>query len=122
MGKRITRATITRELPCKLTPEEYLERLAEMAEILARLVMGAARKAAHRGYLSTRKKLNERFDDVAQQIYRREQIRRVTCDQVADWQACTIAVTRRDTGEVVEARKMSPAERARDMEIVALKP
>lgn len=100
-------------LPCILTDAERLEFGRQMADSAAALgqledeleeakKQNKARQASELG-------IGARCASIIRAGY---ESRKVPCEEVKDWKAFTVTVTRQDTGKVVEKRAMTNDERS----------
>jgi len=99
---------VIRELACKLTADELLQRGDAMAEC----EMAIDKLKDKRGKLSKKigEKRKERFD-LAEMIERGEETREVNCEWREDFAKNVKRLIRRDTGDEVEQVTMTAAER-----------
>lgn len=101
---------ITRKLKCDLSEQEVRER----ADKLAMLVGEKDSLEDSRKVDSKRRKeidqLGATMCRLGIEISTRSEFRNVECVEERDWDDKTVSLVRKDTGEVVESRKMRPDE------------
>ena len=101
----------TRMLPCKLTDAELLSRGREAAELLARRRQAEADKKDQMSAIkATMDGLEADITRVIKELQSGEQYREVAVDVDKDYRRKLVTTVRKDTGEIVEERGMTPAE------------
>ena len=104
--------TEVRELGCALSPEEVAERAQECAQQLQRKSeieqSLASARAHHKAQLED---VEGRLRHAHHEYMTRRTVREVRCEVRADYQGGRRLVVREDTGEVIEDRPLSAAER-----------
>lgn len=122
MTKTEVKARMTELLPVDLTEAEWAQRAEEMAKVYGQIEETdekiATAKAAHK---ERRKVLDEQFTELARQVRTRKEERMVECEERANWDDGRMETWRLDTGEMLRARDMTPQERQRTLDVVALK-
>lgn len=111
MSKEIEKSTGTRELSCTLTDAERLKAGNDLVEFLNQI----NKKESELKSISARYKveindLQVKADYQAELIKSGFEMRETAIETVKDFKAGTVKITRTDTKEVIESRKMMPEE------------
>lgn len=102
----------TKSLPVKLTQEELLSKSGELAGTVQDYATEERRQADVKAQLKARlTELDARRTQLAFVVARQEEERDVRCDVIADLNSLVANITRVDTGEVVQSRPLTDAER-----------
>lgn len=103
--------TDTRNLPCKLTDGDILERADRIARIRAEMDDAESTlSTAKAAFKRAEEMLNGEFKLLVREIRSREEWRDVDCHEERDYHAMEVVVVRDDTGEIVERRRLTPGE------------
>ena len=112
---------VVKELRCKLTDEELLERGQALARALEQR---QKREADGKAFAANVKSDIEQYKKeglrLTSHIAEKSEWRKVECDEVHDFEAGTVSVVRLDTGEVVSERRMWDEERQEDLPLEGL--
>lgn len=114
--KKVTK-TEQQFLKCVLTEEEVAQAAGELAREVENLkeleeALGSI-KAEFKGKTE---KAEANISIKARLVRDKHEYRNVECDVTYDYSACDVTVTRKDTGEIIETRKMTYNERQTTME------
>ena len=110
--------TMTQELPCPLTEEEFVERSTELANEMTEREQKAAdlkdHVAAVRGQL---KEADRRIRKLRQTVHEKAEPRVVEVQTHKDFKSKKVWVVRLDTGEAIPGteRAMTPADQQEEM-------
>ncbi len=108
----VTLKTVVRSVPCRLTDAELLARADELSGVVQDTTAEEGRQTDIKAQLKARlTELDARKTRLALTIGRKEEHRDVDVAHVADLQAGTVTVFRTDTGEAMDTRPMTDAER-----------
>lgn len=111
----------TRSLRCPLTSEEILERADRAAHLLVDIdAKEADLDSAKKQAKADIERLEAEHRALSGQIRDRAEYRNVVCDELHDYRTWKVTITRRDTGEVVDERAMTLAERESAQEALPL--
>lgn len=103
---------LTRNLPCRLTHDELLDRADQLSVVVQETTAEENRQTDAKAQMKARlTELDARKTRLAITISRKEEYRDVEVELVADVQAGTVTAYRNDSGEALETRPMSDAER-----------
>lgn len=103
---------VIRSLPCRLSETELLARADELSVVVQETSAEESRQTDVKTQMKARlTELDARKTRLAITIGRKEEFRDVEVELMADVQAGTVTVIRQDTGESLETRPMSDAER-----------
>ena len=112
---------VVKELRCKLTDEELLERGQALVRALEQM---QKREADGKAFAANVKSDIEQYKKeglrLTSHIAEKSEWRKVECDEVHDFEAGTVSVVRLDTGEVVSERRMWDEERQEDLPLEGL--
>lgn len=101
-----------RELPVRLSAAEVAQRADDMAVKLAAIgELEERRKNVAAEFKEQIDTLRTEVGLLARQVRERSEQRDVECDLLLDFEAGTAELVRRDTGEVLGSRPLSPAEK-----------
>lgn len=101
----------TRKLACRLSQAEFNVKATEFAQLDdEREQLVADKKASAEAYKDRIGGVNARRAALRRVVINREEMRDVQCTWHADWAGKGMLLRRDDTGEVVEARTMTPDE------------
>jgi hypothetical protein len=104
--------TVTRNVPCRLTEDELRQRGDSLAEVVESRHAEEKRQADLKSQMKARiTELEAKQTQLAIAISRKEEYRDVSCDIFGDPTHDTATVVRRDTGEAIEKRPLTDAER-----------
>jgi hypothetical protein len=113
-----TKQVITKLLPCSLSTQELTEKRDELASVVVEYDKVEQRKKEDTSVLSEEmKRLRARSSQLSKQINSRTEERSVECLVQHDNVTCTVETIRTDTGEILEAREMTPAERQQVLDL-----
>ena len=102
----------TRSLRCALTQEEILERADRASHLLVdKQAKEADIDAAKKQAKADIDRLEAECIALMGQVRDKAAYRQVVCDELHDYRTWKVTITRRDTGEVVDTRAMTLAER-----------
>lgn len=105
-------------LRCNLTAGELDARtIALTRSIDAEARIEEERKSVVADFKARAEKAKAETQALNQVVRNRYEMRDVECDVAFDFTACTLTMTRTDTGEVIETRKLNPHERERQAEL-----
>ena len=103
--------TQTRQLPCKLTPEELQARGKAAAEVAAqREHLDNQRKEAAAEYKAQIARKETELDHLFTQLRSGQEHRDVEVEIVKNYRTKSVKTTRTDTGDAIDTRAMTPAE------------
>lgn len=119
MGKRaeqgerfVSIRRVTRNLPCRLTDAELLDRADQLSVVVQETSAEEARQTDLKTQMKARlTELDSKKTRLAITIGRKEEYRDVEVELMADIQAGTVTVYRMDTSEAIETRPMSEQEK-----------
>ena len=104
--------TVSRNVPCRLTHEEWNDRANDLAQAVQDLQTEERRQTDVKAGLKARlAELQSRQSTLADVVARREESRDIVCDQMAYPDRGIVEVIRRDTGEICETRPLDDNER-----------
>lgn len=107
---------VIRNLPCRLTDAELLVRADELSQSVQEITAEENRQVDVKAQMKARlTELDSRKTRLAITVGRKEEYRDVVCDCMGDYQAGTVTVYRRDTGEALDTRLMSEEERQKSL-------
>jgi hypothetical protein len=107
---------IKRSLPCKLTPEEKLQRVEQFAIESERKAQTEIEQQRAKEEFKDRSLAHQHaISALSNAIRSGQELRPVDCEEVPDYGRGMWDLMRLDTGEFVESRGMSDAERQRDI-------
>jgi hypothetical protein len=106
-------------LPCHLTDPERLQ----LGEQMAHAVMGGTKaegekKAADADFKSQTEGHYAQADRLATILNQGYELREVLCEVYRDWTAGLVVVLRKDTGEEVSSRPMTPEEKQLGLDVL----
>jgi hypothetical protein len=105
-----------RSLPCKLTPEEKMQRVEQFAIESERMAqVEIEHRRAKQEFKDKILEHGHAINGLSAAIRSGQELRPVDCEEVPDYQRGMWDLLRLDTGEFVESRGMSDAERQRDI-------
>jgi hypothetical protein len=108
---KITRSTVTRTLPCKLTEKEKSKMGEDLENNMTKIeAIESAKKTADAGFKEDIGLLEEAQALLRGMIRTGTQDREVKCEQETDYRAGEIRVRRLDTGDVFSKRNMTKEE------------
>lgn len=108
--------TFERQLPVRLTTAELEERGWSLAEERKKQrSLESAKKAAADDFKERLEANGEEIDRLAGIVHSKCEYRPVQCHEKRDYKRGVIEIVRRDTGEIVETRVMTDAERQREL-------
>lgn len=103
---------ITRNLPCRLTETELLDRADQLSVVVQETNAEEGRQTDVKAQMKAKlTELDARKTRLAITIGRKEEYRDVEVELVADVQAGTVTIYRMDTSEALETRPMTEQER-----------
>jgi hypothetical protein len=112
MSKKIITSTTTRQLPVRLTDDELLVFGKKLVKSMRESATAeGARKSENDKRKAAIEKIEEETQRIAGVVQSGEEVRDVTCEVTKNFDSRTVTVTRTDTGEFVEERIMTEAER-----------
>lgn len=114
--------TVVRSLPCRLTEEELLKAGGDLATAVQDIATEEGRQADMKASMKAKlAEIEARRTQLAIKVSRKEEHRDVEVDIWQDFQRAIVQEIRRDTGEILNTRVMSDAERQQHlpMETVA---
>lgn len=101
-----------RDLPVKLSDAEWAANSSALAAEQQKLIEAEGEKATvMQGYKSRIESHKERMLDLGRKVHSHEETRAVECFERHDAKKFIVEVYRADSGELVETRPMSAAER-----------
>lgn len=104
--------TVSRNLPCRLSLEEWNDRAKQLAEAVQNVATEERRQTDVKAGLKARlAELQSKQSVLADVVQRREESRDLVCDQLAYVERGIVEIVRRDTGEVIETRPLQDHER-----------
>jgi hypothetical protein len=107
-----TIGSFTKSLPVKLTQDELLQKSRELAGTVQDYATEESRQTDIKAQLKARlTELDAKRTQLAIVVARQEEYRDVRCEVVADPRTLMAHITRDDTGEVVETRRLTETER-----------
>lgn len=107
--------TVQRELPCQLSDDQIIERANAMADLDAEISKLKDRRK------SVNQKIREKDDErlkLSDEVEKGTELRMVTCRVDEDFAHNVVRIVRNDTGETVEERPMTAADRQESMGLV----
>jgi hypothetical protein len=103
---------LTRNLPCRLTETELLDRADQLSVVVQETTAEEGRQTDVKAQMKARlTELDARKTRLAITIGRKEEYRDVEVELMADVQAGTVTIYRMDNGEALETRPMTEQER-----------
>lgn len=112
--------TFERQLPVRLTQGELEERgwsLSEANKIRRRIDV---EKADANDTFKTRiKTADEEIYRLSEIVHSKSEYRPVLCHEARDYKRGVIEIVRRDSGEIIETRVMTEAERQRELSMIS---
>lgn len=106
-----TGKTEKRQLYCKLTQVEFIERATEFARLSSEVdEIDVERKAVAKGFKDRIGGVHARMAVLRGAVKERREKRDVACSWHADWASKSMLLRRDDTGEVIDARTMTADE------------
>ena len=107
----------TKRLPVKLTQDELIIKGRELAEMETTLSsLKEEKKESAKGFSQKVDSAQNKVGELAHVINTKEEYREVEVERVRDENEMKETVVRKDTGEVVSERLMTPAERQKVMQ------
>jgi uncharacterized FlaG/YvyC family protein len=107
----INTKTCVRQLPCNLTEDEVRLRGIDLAHANTQYAdTKDEAKSKAKAYKDRLEKIYETIHDLKDAVRNGVEVRPVECDVLLDHYAGMVTITRRDTGDIVESRRMTPAE------------
>jgi hypothetical protein len=104
--------TVVRSLPCVLTDEELLKKGSDLATAVQDIATEEGRQVDLKASMKARlAEIEARRTQLAIAVSRKEEHRDVEVDIWHDYQRAVVQEIRRDTGEIMNTRVMSDAER-----------
>jgi hypothetical protein len=108
---KITRLTLTRMLPCKLSPTEMEKFATDLVATRDKIdAIEVEKKVANEKFKADASLLEEAATKIQDMIRAKSEEREVKCEQETDYRAGEIRVKRLDTGEVFSKRTMTKDE------------
>jgi hypothetical protein len=109
--QKATKKTVTRTLPCKLSEKELAKMGPELAANMDKIeAIEAAKKTADDGFKKDIGMLEEVSTKLRGMLRSGAEEREVKCEEVTDYRAGEVRVTRLDTGETFQKRTMTKDE------------
>lgn len=109
---------ITKDLYVKLTSSEHIARSRRMSDAIhERQHIEQQLKEAKAAHKEHDGRLEAEIVHLAKVVARGEEMRPVECEQRPNWQNGTIEIFRLDTGECVDFRAMTAAERQGELDL-----
>jgi hypothetical protein len=106
---------LTRKLPCQLTGDEEIQKSQEIARAIEDLSKRRdQKKAAASMYRSQMDEVEAKLAELSHEIATHTTERAVDCMVKPDWRSGKVDLIRVDTGEVVESKVMTSAERQKN--------
>jgi hypothetical protein len=111
---------VTRNLPCKLSDTELLQKADELSVVVQEISAEEDRQVDVKAQMKARlTELDARKTRLAITIGRKEEYRDTDVALMGDIQAGTVSAIRADTGEVIETRPMTEDEKQRALPLEA---
>lgn len=108
--------TFERTLPVKLTVPELVERGYMLAdEQTKKRSIESAKKSANEDFKAKLETAEEEIARLTRIVHQKAEERPVKCREKRDYKRSVIEVIRLDTGEIVDSRVMTEAERQREI-------
>lgn len=105
-----------RDLPFQLTPEELTLRELVIGEKMeARRQLEEERLVVLADFKKRREGLDKEIADIGRTLQTGTELREVDCETVIDETAVRAETVRKDTGEIIDFRPLTPDERQREM-------
>lgn len=109
--QKVVKKTVTRTLPCKLSEKELAKLGPKLASNMDKIeAVEAAKKTADDGFKKDIGLLEEVSTKLRGMLRSGTEEREVKCEEVTDYRAGEVRVTRLDTGETYEKRNMTKDE------------
>lgn len=106
------RRTVTRDLPCRLTQDEILDRGRQQAREVVKLQTVQAEKKTVTAELGAQEKKHlEEVHRLARIVTSGQEWRAVECDESVDLRQGVVRLVRMDTGEEISCRPLTAKEK-----------
>lgn len=116
----VTLKKAARNLPCKLTDEELLDRADQLSVVVQETSAEESRQTDVKTQMKAKlTELDARKTRLAITIGRKEEYRDIEVESIADIQAGTVTDYRTDTGEAIGTRPMTEHERQSNLPLEA---
>ncbi len=107
-----------RTLACRLTQEEFNDRATKLANTEQDLAsLNADKSIAMESYKRRMGTLEQKRTELAETVRAKTEMRDVPCTWHADWIGNSMILRRDDTGEAIDARTITAAERQQRFEL-----
>ena len=111
---------VTKALPVNLTDDEVLKYGRDIARAHAERDNIASRaKSVAKDYASKVSEQDAIIGKLSPRVHSGIETRDVECEEIKNWTAATVTITRLDTGEVIESRPMREDEKEMQLSVAS---